>query len=393
MFLGSKHEQRAPKPRHPDYDRWMLGFFTLMIVLAALFGDAGLRAIERADKQLARSMLDYAALLAAVMQGVRWTAGGIVALLVVQVVWVCGLHPVVYRMRLQRTRGHYEGIILPKPDTARRTVGGSSNPDAAHAYWDRVIGMLHNAATPGTTPYLAAELWGGPTGRVRWGYYLPDSIATERLTLRGLITANRDTARLVPQPDPFLAALTARPEDASDMGTRYLACALLQLGAPDYLPLVHDGLMLPGLAAALQTGREVEAAGVSVIVSPAPATWARRVHMLVDRWRWIMRYRRSHDTRWREEIDTISLKVQQPHARCCIRVQVIARTKGAAETRCRAVCSTFTANRKRHRRWTQGWAIKQRRSMRITGGRLPLAWQRRAPMRVLPGMLPLFPLT
>jgi hypothetical protein len=120
------------------------------------------------------------------------------------------------------------------------------------------------------------------------------------------------------------------------------------------------------------------------------------VHQLVQRRRWCSRYRRHFDERYKQETDTISLKAQQAHARVCLRVQVIAHTRAAAQAECRSLITTLAAARARYARATQVWKARAVRVRRVRGPgaprALPPASRCRAPFCPLPRPLGIFPL-
>ncbi len=227
---------------------------------------------------------------------------------------------------------------------------------------------------------------------MQWGIWLPEHMRDQREAVRRLLTADRPQARLVETPDPLLASLDARDDDTEDTGARWYASAVLILAARDYYPLPADELAQRSVVAALRPPRTVLASGVSVIVTPAPFAWARRVHQLVQRWRWVSRYRRRFDERYKQETDTISLKAQQAHARVCLRVHVVAQTRAAALRECRSLLLTLTASRKRYAWANQCWQAPAVRVQAVRGRRLPSAGRSRAPFRPLPRLIGVFPL-
>jgi hypothetical protein len=390
MFFGSS-ETKGAKPPHPDWERWVVAAISFVVVVAALWGPRVAWRLARHNARWDHYLRTHLRPLRQLHQGLvygAWffvglTALGLLCALLVALVW---------RWRVRCLRGQYLQLVVPRPQG--REGNARANPEAPYVSWDRLIATLQEAGGRGLPAYLATELWGDGSGRVQWGVWLPAHVQRQREAVRRLMTAERPQARLVDAPDPLLAALqtagTARDAEETS-GARWYASALLILAARDYYPLLEDGLAQRGLVAALRPPRAVLASGVSVIVSPAPFAWARRVHQLVQRWRWISRYQRRYDERYKQETDAISLKAQQAHARVCLRVHVVATTKAAAQAECRSVITTLTSSRKRYARVTQRWRARQVRVRPVRGTTLPAAGRNRAPFQSLPRLMGLFP--
>jgi hypothetical protein len=224
---------------------------------------------------------------------------------------------------------YYVRLVSCDPE---RATGGSTNTnaDAPFVFWDRLLTIVQRATRKKANAYLSVELWGNTSGRVSWSMYLPRMMESERDAVRRLIITQRPQARVVEVSDPLDEALRLDRDNPGDAGTRFYASALLNLAARDYYPLPTDGLTLPTLVSTLRPRTNVMASGVSVIATPERYLWAKRVNQLVQRWLWISRYHRKFDERWKTETDVISMKAQQTHARLCVRVQVIAKTRAAA---------------------------------------------------------------
>jgi hypothetical protein len=292
---------------------------------------------------------------------------------------------------VHRVRGHFLTLVIPRPQHAREAAT-RSNPEASAVFWDRLIAALQVARRSGMPPFLAAELWGDGGGRVQWGIWLPEHVRPQREAVRRLVTAEHPQARLVDAPDPLFTALQRQAEEETDTGERWYASAVLILNARDYYPMPEDDLVQASLVAALRPPRTILASGISVVVTPAPAEWARRVDQLVQRWRWVSRYQRRFDERYKQETDAISLKGQQAHAYVCLRVHVVASTKAAARTECRSLITTLSTSRKRYSHATQHWQAHTIRVRRVQGTAVPLDGGHRVPFRPLPRLMPLFPL-
>jgi hypothetical protein len=155
--------------------------------------------------------------------------------------------------------------------------------------------------------------------------------------------------------------------------------------------LPEDALALRSLVAALRPPRTVIASGVSVIATPAPGRWATRIHRLLQRWRWEARGASVTDKRRTQELDDISLKAQQAHARACLRVHVVAHTRAAALHECRSLLTIVRTSRKRYADASQCWQPGRVRVCQIHGDRLRADSRVRAPFRPLPRVWPLFP--
>ncbi len=389
ILLGSS-ETRGAKPSHPDWERWVVSFVGLLVVLVGFGGARGAWWLVRLHPNAEHYVRPYLEPLRMIGQGVRYGAWFFVGLTGLGLLWalLMWLH---WRRQLRCVRGQYLTLVIPRSQHARETTS-RTNPEGPSALWDRLIGTLQDASARGLPPYLASELWGDGGGRVQWGVWLPDHMTPQREAIRRLMTAERPQARLVDAPDPLLVALGAGEDDAGDSGERWYASAVLILRARDYYPLAHDDLGLRSLVAALRPPRTVLASGVSVIVAPAPWSWARRVDQLVQRWRWTSRYRRRFDERYKQETDAISLKAQQPHARVCLRVHVIAHTHAAAHAECHSLITTLAAGRARYGWAIQAWKAHAVQVRRVRGLDVPPAGRCRAPFCPLPRPLGVFPL-
>ena len=384
MLIGSSERQGA-KPAHPDWERWVVSLLGCICVVVAAWGARVVWWLARHNSHVARYLEIHARPLRLINQGVQYAAIFFLGLTLLGLIWVR------WQRHVRRVRGHYLQLVTPRP-TGREGMPRST-PDAPSALWDRLIATLQTASPHGLPPYLATELWGDGGGRVQWGIWLPEHVRDRREAIRRLLTADRPQARLVEAPDPLLAALQQRGDDAADGDARWYAGACLILAARDYYPLAADELAQRSVVAALRPPRPVLATGVSVIVTPAPLAWAQRVHQLVQRWRWISRYRRRFDERFKQETDAISLKAQQAHAHVCLRVHVVAQTKTAALEECRSLLLTLTASRRRYG-WAnhQYWQARAVRVQQVRGTALPPAGRSRAPFRPLPRLIGLFPL-
>lgn len=386
-LLGT--EKRGAKPPHPDRERWFVAFFGFGVVVIGLWGaPAALwRASHNAywDRYVRTHLLPLSSIRSGFWYGALFFLGvSVLGLLWTGFVWIR------WRWRLRRIHGQYLTLVIPKPQNTRDSAT-NTNPEAPYVLWDRLIAMLQTAKQGSMPPYLAAELWGDSGGRVQWGLWLPNHVRNQREAMRRLMTAERPQSRLVDAPDPLMTALVRNIENKEDTGERWYASALLILHARDYYPLLQDGLSQASLVAALRPPRVVHASGVSVIITPAPFEWARRIDLLVQRWRWISRYQRRFDERWKQETDEISLKAQQAHARVCLRLHVVAATRADAQAECRNLITTVTSSRKRYTWASQYWQARDMRIHRVYGAQLPPAGRARAPFRPLPRLLPLFP--
>jgi hypothetical protein len=384
-------ETRGAKPPHPDAGRWAVAALSLVVVMVAVWGPRAAWWLTQHNPRWDHYVRTHLRPLGLIRLGFTYGAWGFVALTVLGLLWAL-VGTLQWRWRVRRVRGQYWTLVITRPQG--REVASRTNPEAPYVFWDRLIAILHDANGRGLPAYLATELWGDGSGQVQWGVWLPAHVDRQREAVRRLMTAERPRARLVAAPDPLLAALGASraPQDnVADPSARWYASALLILAAPDYYPLLDDSLAQRSLVAALRPPRTVLASGVSVIVTPAPFAWARRVHQLVQRWRWVSRYHRRFDERYKQETDAISLKAQQAHARVCLRVQVVAQTKAAAQAECRSVITTLTTSRKRYASTTQHWQARAFQVRPVRGTALPAAGRHRAPFRPLPRLLGLFP--
>ncbi len=344
MLLGSS-ERRGSKPRHPDWERWAVSLLGFVIVVVAWRGAPMAWWLTRHNAYWHSYVQAHLRPLQLANQGLRYAAVFFLGITALGLVWTL-LVWLRWAWQVRRVRGHFLQLVIPRPTGREGT--SRTTPDAPSALWDRLIATLQTASGRGLPPYLATELWGDGSGRVQWGVWVPEHVRPQREAVRRLLTADRPQARLVEMPDPLLAALPPRTDDHEDPGTRWYASALLILHARDYYPLPADELAQRSVVAALRPPRTVLASGVSVVVTPAPLTWARRVHQLVQRWRWISRYHRRFDDRYKQETDAISLKAQQAHAQVCLRVHVVAQTRAAALSECRSLVTTLMASRKRY---------------------------------------------
>ena len=397
VLLGSSEKSGGAlgaKPPHPDRERWLVSLVGLLVVLVGFWGAGVAWWLIRLHPAVEAVVQTHLEPFRIVRQGFAYGAWGFLGLTGLGVIWSLAVWTR-WRWRLRHVRGQYLTLVIPRPQHGRETAS-RTNPESPNALWDRLIGTLQESKARGVPPYLATELWGDSGGRVQWGVWLPDHLMPQREAIRRLMTAERPQARLVDASDPLLGALGGGSDDEADTGERWYADAVLVLRARDYFPLPHDELGQRSLVAALRPPRTVLASGVSVIVTPAPWTWARRVHQLVQRWRWISHYRRRFDERYKQETDAISLKAQQAHARVCLRVHVIAHTHGAAQAECRSLITTLMAGRMRYAWATQAWTTQRVRVRRVSGTgtlrALPLASRTRAPFCPLPRPIGVFPL-
>lgn len=390
LFRSS--ETRGAKPPHPDWERWLMAGLSLFVVVVALVGPRLAWWLTRHSTRWDQYVRTHLGPLQLIRDGFTYGAWFFAGITALGLLWaVFGV--LRWRWGVRHVQGRYLTLVIPRPQHARDATP-RTNPEAPYVFWDRLIATLQMAKGRRLPPYLAAELWGDMSGRVQWGVWLPEYLGEQREAVRRLMTAERPQARLVEAPDPLLAALQPSgdtADDGHDAGARWYAGAVLVLGARDYYPLLADGLAQRGLVAALRPPRTVVASGVSVIVTPAPDAWARRVHQLVQRWRWQSRYKRRFDERYKQETDEISAKAQQAHARVCLRVHVVAHTKAAALTECRSLITTLTASRKRYAWALQSWQARHVRVRQVRGTQLPPAGRSRAPFRPLPRLTGLFP--
>ena len=387
-LLGSS-ETRGTKPPHPDWERWAVSLFGVCVVVVGFCGPRVAWWLTRHHVRWEHYVRTHVHPLHLIRQGFTYGAWffvgmTILGLLLALAMWLR------WRWCVRRVRGDSLTLVIPKPQHARDGAA-KTNPEAPYVFWDRLIATLQTASGCGMPAYLATELWGDGSGRVQWGIWLPEHVGEQREAVRRLMTAERPQARLVEAPDPLLVALGTQASPQEDTGTRWYAGALLTLRARDYYPLLEDSLAQRSLVAALRPPRTVLASGVSVIVTPAPTAWARRVHLLVQRWRWKSRYQRRYDARYTQETDAISAKAQQAHARVCLRVHVVAHTKAAARAECRGLITMLTTSRKRYIRATQYWQAHAVRVRQVHGTALPPAGRSRAPLWSPPPLLPFFP--
>ncbi len=388
VLIGSS-EREGTKPVHPDQERWVVSLLGFVCLVVAWWGAPAAWWLARHNTSWARYVQTHMRPLQLINQGLQYAALSILGLTLLGLLWTL-LVWLRWQWHVRRVRGHYLQLVIPRP--AGRDGAPRTTPDAPSALWDRLIATLQSGSPRGLPPYLATELWGDGGGRVQWGIWLPEHLRDQREAVRRLLTADRPQARLVDACDPLLVALEQRGADAEAGDSRWYASALLILAARDYYPLQVDELAQRSVVAALRPPRAVLASGVSVIVTPAPLAWARRVHQLVQRWRWISRYRRRFDEGYKQETDAISLKAQQAHARVCLRVHVVAQTKAAAMAECRSLLTTLMASRKRYGWANQYWQARSVRVQQVHGTELsPDGWSR-APFRSLPWLIGVFPL-
>ncbi len=382
-------ESKARKPRHPDWERWFVSLLGLVTVLLGFWGAPVAWWLIRMEVRVEHYVRAHLRPFSLLRQGLQHGAWFFVGITIVGLVWAVCVY-VRWHWRLRQVHGQYLELVIPRQQGTREGTP-KTNPQAPYLFWDRLIATLQTTRRGKVPPYLAAELWGDHSGRVQWGIWLPDHVRQHREPVRRLMTAERPQARLVEAPDPVLHALRKRPDDTEDPGTRWYASAQLILHAPDYYPLMEDTLGQRSLVAALRPPRGVIASGVSVIVTPAPAMWARRVHQLVQRWRWVSRYQRRFDEQYKQETDAISLKAQQAHAWVSLRVHVVAQTRAAAQAECRTLVTTLTTSRKRYAHARQYWQARRIRIAAVHGRRLPTGGRARAPFRPLPRLIGMFP--
>ena len=394
--LFSSSETRAgalgAKPTHPDWERWVVAFLSLLVVMVAVGGPRIAWWLTRHNARWDHYVRTHLRTLRLIRQGFDYGAWFFVGITVLGLLWAL-IGVLRWRRRVRRVRGDYLQLVIPRPRDARDGAS-KPNPEAPYVVWDRLIATLQTAKGRGLPPYLAAELWGDRSGRVQWGAWLPEHLRPQREAVRRLMTAERPQARLVEAPDPLMTALappSTDDTDAQDTGARWYAGAVLILHARDYYPLLADGLAQRSLVAALRPPRVVLRSGISLIVTPAPFAWARRVHQLVQRWRWTSRYHRRFDERYKQETDEISIKAQQAHARVCLRVHVVALTRAAAQAECRSLLTTLTTSRKRYAHASQYWQARAVRVRRVQGTHVPPEGRSRAPFRPIPRLIGLFP--
>ncbi len=347
---------RGNKPAHPDAPRWILAIISLVVVLIGIFGASMVEAVERNSVSFQAYMLERSTAVNKLVWYFQMAAMGIGLLTAIGYVLI----PVRWwwwRKTIRGFSGEYMAVVLPRPDG--KTTSTSNNPDAPFVFWDRLFKIIGRAKNKSSNAYLAAELWGSGSGRVQWAFYLPSTLQTEREAIRRLITAERPQARLVTMPDPLEKALSLDPSDPNDTGERYYAGAVLNLRTRDFYPLPVDGLMLPSLVSTLRPRTGVLRSGVSVVVSPASYLWARRVNQLVQRWLY-----HSHDYKWDqrfgEETKDIRMKVQQNHARTCVRVQVIATTKDGAVAERDALITSLESSERQYSLTSQSLKVRKK---------------------------------
>ncbi len=352
-------EQAGKKPQHPDASRWALACITCFVFVLGIVGGRIVAFMERSSESFQRYMLDHGTAVYKLVDDLRigswWLIGMVLFVAFVGIpirLWL-------WHLAMRNFGGKYMVVVMPRPEG---TTGGSTNTnaDAPFVFWDRLLTIVQRATGKKPNAYLSVELWGNSSGRVRWGIYLPRMLESERDAVRRLITADRPQARVVEVNDPLDEALRLDQEDPRDTGTRFYASALLNLAARDYYPLPTDGLTLPTLVSTLRPRTDVMASGVSVIATPEMYLWAKRVNQLVQRWLWMSRYRRKFDERWKTETDVISMKAQQTHARLCVRVQVIAKTREAAIAERDALVTALATSKKEYSFATQ--VLKVRRA-------------------------------
>lgn len=390
-LLGGGNRER--KPPHPDLLRWSSAIAGLVVMLLALGGPSVVRLVVRLHPMISQFVQAHARLIHAINTTLSYVALGWCMVTLIGLLWTL-LSLLIWRYyRVPRLRGSYWAVVLPRPQGGRGAAT-NSNPDSPHVFWDRLLQLVRAAGQRNKHAYLAMELWGNAGGRVQWGMWIPEHLADQREPIRRLITADRPQARLVAMPDPLLAAFEPAVDDTNDDGARWYTSTLLTLSTRDEYPMLADGLSLASTVAALRPPTGVCASGVSLIVMPAPAVWVRRVERLVQRWRWIGRYGRRYDERWKDETDDISIKAQQAHARVCLRVQVIAHSRTAAERECRSIVETLSSSRKRYAYGRiQGWSARNHARGSASNRRLPVDIAVRAPLPSYPRLLPFFPLT
>jgi len=382
-------ERTMRKPHHPDAARWVISGIGFVTVLIGFWGPSVAWWIIRRFGPAEHYVQTHLRPFTLLRQALAYGAWFFVGMTVLGLVWA-GVAAAHWHWRAGRVRGQYLQLAIPRPQSGRESIG-RSNREAPCVFWDRLIATLQTTRAGRVPPYLAAELWGDQSGRVQWGMWLPEHVGEHREAVRRLVTAERPQARLVETPDPLREALGKRLDDPEDPGTRWYAGAELILHAQDYYPLLEDTLSQRSLVAALRPPRAVLRSGVSLIVTPAPTGWAKRVHQLVQRWRWVSRYRRRLDERYKQETDAISLKAQQAHARVSLRIHVVARTRAAALEECRSLLTTLTTSRRRYAHARQYWQARRIEVQALHGARLPGSARARAPFRPLPRLIGIFP--
>jgi hypothetical protein len=391
-------ERAGRKPPHPNAGRWIQALVNWAVLVIALTSEAVLSWLVTISPAVAKYLGQHERTATILLDGVDYLAAGllvIVLLGLLRTVWFWKR----WGTQISTTEGQYWAVIAPQPKGGRET-STNTNPGTPHIFWDRVASMLSQAGRRKqglVSPYMVAELWGKPGGRVQWGWWLPHMVQAERATLRQLITADRPQARLVQQPDPMLAALERADTDPSDDGVRWYAGALLSLAIPDYYPLLSDGLAISSVVSALRPPSDVRASSLSLIISPAPEFWGDRIDRLVQRRRWISRYERRFDDQYKQEADLIGVKSQESHVVAALRVHVIARSQAAAERELQQIVTAVTASRKRYKRvlnpW-QHWKMVEHTIVEIHRPEDLPTWSRiRAPFRPVPKLFPFFPLS
>jgi hypothetical protein len=379
---------REAQPPHPDRERWCVALFGCAVVVTGFWGAPAAWWVVAHHARAEQYVHTHIRVFHLIHVGFWYGAWCFIAIAGLGLVWAAFTVGRWFR-RVRAVDGQYLSLVIPRPQG-----GGSvarSNPEAPYVLWDRLIATLHAARTKGLPPYLAAELWGDADGRVHWGVWLPHHVREQREAVRHLMIAERPQARMVDAPDPLNAALRVQNDDRDDDGERWYASGLLVLRARDYYPLPQDSLAQRSVVAALRPSRAILASGVSVIVTPAPLHWARRVDQLAQRWRWTSRYQRRFDERYKQEIDDISTKAQQAHAWTCVRVHVVARTREAARAECASVIGSLATSRRRYKHTTQRWHARLVRVCRVQDQCLPAAARCRAPFPPLPRLIAVFP--
>ncbi len=357
-------EKAGEKPYHPDASRWTLAILNFFVCLLGLTGEHMVAFMERSSESFQLYMLDHGASIYRLVDYL-WYAS--LALLSMIACMTCIGIPVRmwwWRRSMRTFGGKYMVVVMPRPQGTTGT-STNTNPDAPFVFWDRLLTIVQHAKNKRSNAYLSVDLWGNSSGRVRWGLYLPQMMEAERDAVRRLITAERPQARLVEVNDPLDEALRLDPEDPRDTGVRFYASAILNLGARDYYPLPTDGLTLPTLVSTLRPRTDVMASGVSIIATPEMYLWAARVNQLVQRWSWTSQYRRKFDERWKTETDAISMKAQQAHARLCVRVQVIAKTREAAIAERDALVTALRSSEKRYSFARQSLTVHRRYCLQL----------------------------
>ncbi len=352
-------EKAGEKPYHPDASRWTLAILNFFVCLLGLTGEHMVAFIERSSESFQRSMLDHGASIYRLADYLWYASFALLSMIACMTCIGIPARMWWWRRSMRTFRGKYMVVVMPRPEGTTGT-SMNTNPDAPFVFWDRLLTIVQHANNKRSNAYLSVELWGNSSGRVRWGMYLPKMMEAERDAVRRLITADRPQARLVEVNDPLDEALRLDPDDPRDTGIRFYASAILNLGARDYYPLPTDGLTLPTLVSTLRPRTDVMASGVSIIATPELYLWAARVNQLVQRWSWMSRYRRKFDERWKAETDAISIKAQQAHARVCVRVQVIAKTREAAIAERDAVVTALGSSEKRYSFVRQSLTVHRR---------------------------------